>query len=205
MRSAHFSVNVSIQYTKAVSKITFVTGNDEKFLVAEAACAAKGIQLARTVLDIDEIQGENPEIIALDKADKAFRALQSPVVINDDTWEIPGLNGFPGPYMKSMNHWLTAEDFLRLTRHLADRRAIIIQIIVYQDENGTKLFRKEFENILLTGARGSYGNAIQKIVSVPSDKGLSIAEAYDKNGFVRDREVAVGWDAFATWCVAGKK
>lgn len=182
--------------------LTFVTGNNEKFQIAAAAFAIKDIVLERAKLDIDEIQGENPEVIARDKAQKAYDILKSPVIINDDSWSIPGLNGFPGAYMKSMNHWLTSADFLNLTRNLDDRRAIVIQIIVYQDAAGAHVIRNDFENILLTEARGTYGNAIQKLVSVPSDNGLSIAEAYDQGASVRSREVTAGWDQCATWYAA---
>lgn len=179
--------------------VTFVTGNDEKFAIAAASASAHGFTLEHASLDIDEIQGENSETIALDKAEKAFQILQKPIVINDDSWEIPGLNGFPGPYMKSVSQWFTPQDFINLTRGLEDKRAMLVQFIVYQDESGPHIIRNEFENRLLPEARGSYGNSWQKVVAVPSDNGLSVAEVYDKGVKVRDREVSAGWDRFAQW------
>jgi non-canonical purine NTP pyrophosphatase (RdgB/HAM1 family) len=182
-----------------MSKLFFATGNTEKFRIAEAACKALGFGLDQAVLEVDEIQGEDSEVIALDKANRAFQALRAPVVINDDSWAIPGLNGFPGPYMKSVAHWLSAQDFLNLTRSLSDRRTILSQIIVYQDAHGTHTIKNEFTNTLLTEARGNYGTSWQKIVTVPSDNGLSVAEAYDKGASLRGREVTAGWDQFAKW------
>lgn len=182
-----------------MSELYFATGNSEKFQIAEAIFLDFGIQLIQAKLDIDEIQGEDSEVISIDKANKAFALLKKPVVINDDSWSIPGLKGFPGPYMKSMNHWLSPQDLLNLTQGLKDRRAIVIQYIVYKDSRTVKVIRNDFENSLLKEARGNYGNAIQKIVSVPNDGGLSIAEAYDRGTTANEREVAAGWQQAAQW------
>jgi inosine/xanthosine triphosphate pyrophosphatase family protein len=173
--------------------IIFATGNSEKFDIARAVCEPLGIPLEQRALEIDEIQGEDSEVIVRDKARKAFDIVQRPVVVSDDSWNIPGLHGFPGPYMKSMDHWLTPDDFLNLTRPLADRHIILIQLLAYQDGEEQLVIRKEHVGKLLTEARGSYGKPLQKVISMPGDNGLSIAEAYDRGTIRAEREVSVGW------------
>jgi len=177
----------------------FTTGNIEKFDIAQAACQQLGVTLERATLDIDEIQGEDAEPIIRDKVQKAFLELKHPVIVSDDSWNIPGLRGFPGPYMKSMDHWFTPDDFLNLTRSLQDRRIILIQMLAYQDARQQKVFRVEHEGTLLPDARGSYGKPLQKIISMPGDHGLSVAEAYDRGTVHVERDVATGWREFATW------
>lgn len=185
-------------------EVFFATGNDEKFEIAAAVREPLGVSLKRTRLDIDEIQGEDSEAIIRDKAKKAFTVLSQPVIVSDDSWNIPGLHGFPGPYMKSVYHWFTPEDFLNLTRPLTDRRIILVQLLAYQDTTRQRIFRKEHVGKLLTAARGTYGNSLHKVIAMPNDEGLSVAEAYDRGAVRAERDVAAGWRAFVEWYTGDK-
>jgi XTP/dITP diphosphohydrolase len=180
-------------------ELTFVTGNDEKFRIAQKVFAVRGINLTQQPIDIDEIQSEDAEKIVLDKVAKAYQALQRPVVVNDDSWAFPGLGGFPGPYMKSIVQWFTADDFLRLTSQLSDRRVILTQWIAYQDAYEQKTFEQVYTGTILKEIRGNYGLSFHKLISMPGDDGLSVAEAYDKGVEELDREVAKGWADFVGW------
>src|SRR5579859_1519227 len=104
-----------------MKEVIFSTGNATKYRLAAQTCEKNGIKLIQKHLYIDEIQGEEPKKIVLDKAAKAYATLKKPVVVSDDSWAFQGLKGFPGPYMSSINHWFAPEDFLRLTLPLADR------------------------------------------------------------------------------------
>jgi len=179
--------------------LTFVTGNPEKFATACRVFAEHGIELAQATFDVDEIQGEDAEKIVTDKLNKAFSLTKAPVIVNDDSWAFAGLGGLPGPYMKSMVHWFSAADFINLTKQLTDKRVTLSQWIGYQDERTQKLFKLEFTGEILSEARGRYGNALQKIISMPGDDGLSVAEAYDKGIDTSKREVAKGWRQFIDW------
>lgn len=77
--------------------LIFSTGNPEKFAIGSQTCRGYGIELSQNSLEIDEIQGEDAERIVRDKADKAYSLIGEPVIVSDDSWEIPGLGGFPGP------------------------------------------------------------------------------------------------------------
>lgn len=182
-----------------MAPLTFATGNSEKFHIAAHVFTAHDITLQQADLDVDEIQSERGEAIVLDKVRRAYQLLQKPVVVNDDCWAILGLKGFPGPYMKSVAHWFTADDFLRLTRTLDDRRVVLTQRIAYKDAEHEKVLALDYEGVLLPEARGNYGTGWQKVITMPGDNGLSVAEAYDNGANVADREVAEGWRAFITW------
>jgi len=182
-----------------VRQLIFSTGNIQKFENGRAACLQAGIELLQQKLDIDEIQGEDSEVIIRDKAKKAFEILRQPVVVSDDSWHIPGLKGFPGPYMKSMNHWFTPDDFLHLTRSLKDRRIILVQLLAYYDESQQKVFRQEYTGELLKEARGNHNITSQAIITMPGDNGLSIAEVYDRDVNHAAREVSAGWHELIKW------
>lgn len=162
-----------------MEKLLCATGNNVKFGIGKHTCATFGIELEQVVIDIDEIQGEDPEAIIRDKAQKAYAALGQPVVVTDDAWTIPGLNGFPGPYMKSINYWFTPDDFIRLTRDLADRRIILSQLVAYQDDKEAVVFRGDIPCTLSREARGVSGTPLMKIIILDGDNGLTISETYD--------------------------
>lgn len=182
-----------------MQQLTFVTGNQEKFKIAASVFAKHQIPLEQAAADIDEIQADDGEKIVRDKAEKAFMQLRRPIVVNDDVWEIPGIGGFPGAYMKFVAGWFTPDDFIRLTSHLTDRRIQLKQFIAYQDASQQKIFLNIYTGELLKEPRGNYGNSLQKVISMPGDNGASVAEVYDRGAHALDREVAEGWRNFINW------
>lgn len=185
-----------------MKKLICATGNDSKFEIGKRQLAKYGVELVQTVIDIDEIQGEDLEAIIRDKAAKAYAKVGQPVVVTDDSWTIPGLQGFPGPYMKSINYWFTPNDFIRLTRDLADRRIFLNQLVAYQDEMETVVFRSDTPGTLTTEARGNFGVACQKVVTIDGDNGLTISETYDaNNGHTPERVsyLSDAWKELGAW------
>ena len=77
--------------------VYFATTNKEKLLIAQTVCSQFDIEVFQANADIDEIQGEDPGPIVKDKARRAYELLLKPIVVSDDSWAIPALNGFPGP------------------------------------------------------------------------------------------------------------
>ncbi len=162
-----------------------------------AVCEPLGIEIEQVELDITEIQSEDGAIIALDKAKRAFGQIKRPVVVTDDSWIIPGLRGFPGPYMKYINHWFTPEDFLRLTKDLDDRRIFLKQVIAYYDSNQHKTFDVEIEGRLLTEIRG--GSHFPHFAITTFDKnGRSAAELNDA-GQSAIAHLPTAWHDLCDW------
>lgn len=181
-----------------MDKLIFATGNDQKFLLADKTCASFNILLQQVKhLETTEVQSENGEDIARHKATQAFAQLQKPLVITDDTWLMPGLNGFPGPYMKSMNHWFTTQDWLNLTKGLTDRRVFLRQILVYQDELEQVLFSVDIEGLLLKEPHGTSDNTNQPIMSFDNGE-HSIAEMFatGKSAVAHKHNT---WHEFCEW------
>jgi XTP/dITP diphosphohydrolase len=184
-------------------EITFATGNAAKFRSASLICKQFDIKLHQATLEINEIQAEDATVIARDKAQKAYELVGSPTVVNDDSWIIPGLNGFPGPYMKSMNDWLTPEDFLRLTEPLTDRRVILAQYTVYQDKHGQQLFRRDIEGVLLPEIRGEYPDSPNMSIISFDDGKTSAAELLAKQLPVID-DYRTTWHDLGEWLTKDK-
>lgn len=186
-------------------ELIFVTGNAEKFASAKAICGKHGFQVRQVVAEIDEIQGEDSERIARDKAQKAFELVGQPVIISDDSWSIPSLNGFPGAYMKSVSQWFTPQNFLDLLQNAEDRSAILRQYLVYQDEKETVLFLKEHRGQIAREPRGPAKNAWLPVITMEADKGRTLAEVAAADGLndpQRSAEVGDAWEDLLVWLKA---
>lgn len=177
--------------------ILYATGNEHKFLLAQTICNTFNVELEQSSLNVPEIQGEDGELIAKDKAEKAFAKFKKPVVITDDNWIIPGLNGFPGAYMKSVNDWFTVQDWLHLTQPLQDRRIILRQIAVYQDESSQHLFSQDIEGILLPEARGTSPYSHSSITSF--DNGQHSSAEFHERGESSAAHRHTVWHDFVEW------
>lgn len=187
-----------------MQQITFVTSNNEKFKAAAIICKSAGIDLLRNSIDIDEIQGDDPEHIVRDKVEKAFLACGSeqPVVVVDDSWEIPALGGFPGAYMKYVNQWFRPDDFLRLMSGITDRRAIMHQYLAYKDKQETVIFSTDIPGAMVTKQRGSHKETSATVIALDVDKGRTIAEIYEdgiEKNQQRYKDRGDAWYTFSAW------
>lgn len=169
--------------------------------MGDSVCTRHGLELVQKNIDLDEVQSEDPHYVAVRKAEAAFKIIDKPLVVSDDSWLIHGLNGFPGVYAKSINAWFTTDDYLRLTRDLNDRTVTLVQKLVYKDKNQLKTFTVTTKGELLKEARGKVGAPIQKIVSFETDGSQkSIAETLaSKNKRFEQSATLKVWQEFANW------
>ncbi len=159
-------------------KITFVTGNKDKFQDAEVILGKYGYEVVQRKLDIIEIQDIDGASIARHKADQAYTQLKKPLFINDTQWMIPALNDFPGAFMKYTNDCFTPSDWLRLMAGVKDRRAIMREILVYKDANSNEVMYKDVVGEFLLAEDGVDGVSSDKVISFSGD-GVSIAKSRD--------------------------
>lgn len=183
--------------------INFATTNKEKIQIAQAICSDANIVVESVHLDIDEIQGEEAEKIVRDKAKRAYEKFGAPVVVSDDTWNIRALRGFPGAYMKSINHWFKPEDFLKLMNGVEDRHIILHQYLAYTDGNVTKVFKNDIKGQIINEARGkSEKSPNGTVIVLDSDNGKTIAEVFEQGDeaiSARHKNRLDAWHALVEW------
>lgn len=137
-----------------MSEVLFVTGNDVKFHTAQTVGRQFGVEVIQHDLKMLEMQADNGEEVASYKAEQAYSELGQPLVVSDDSWTIPGLQGFPGPYMRYINEWFRPQDWLNLTAPLENREIYLQQVVVYQAENEQRVFATHIAGTLLREIRG---------------------------------------------------
>jgi len=182
--------------------LLFVTGNDVKFRTASTVCKSYGLEVERMSIDIQEIQAHDGETVARDKALRIFEELQRPVLISDDTWMIPALKNFPGPYMKFVNDMFTAEDWLRLTEPLADRRIILRQFVVYQDKRRQELFYTDIDGMLLKEIRGRCQYPHTSLTSFDGGKTTVAERITQQRSAIAESGKRTSWHDFCEWFTA---
>jgi len=83
----------------------YSTTNKHKFREAEKVFE----DIRMRGVDTEEIQG-SPQRIIRDKCLKAYKVVEEPVVVDDVSFFIDDLGGFPGPYIKYFLQGLNAEE-----------------------------------------------------------------------------------------------
>ena len=84
--------------------IIFATSNSGKVATLERWCRVAGLDadIAQSALDLIEPQADTAEEVAQVKARQAYEQLRQPVLVDDSSFHIAALNGFPGAYIKPM-------------------------------------------------------------------------------------------------------
>lgn len=150
-------------YTERMKSLIYATGSKAKFEYVVKLLADVPLVLEQRKVDVDEIQSDVPEKIAERKARDAFATIREPLFVTDTFWAIPALNGFPGAYMKDVNQWLSAGDFLKLMEGKEDRRIIAKDVITYTDGTTTKQFTIELEGSFATTPWDGSSNALDSV------------------------------------------
>lgn len=186
-----------------MSRLYFATTNKEKKLIAQTICAKFNINLQTVSIAIDEIQGEDSLKIVKDKAYRAYDALSKPVVVSDDSWDILALNGFPGPYMKSINYWFKPADFLRLMTGIEDRTFIPHQLLAYYDGKTMKVFTNDIPGKIINEPRGINNyTPFMSVAVLDPDNGRTVAEVFEQGqSAVTERYLTRPdvWHNFIAW------
>jgi len=174
--------------------IIFATSNERKLGEARIACYKFNIKVEQIILDIEEIQSDDPIEISANKSEKAYAKIKKPVVVSDTYWFIPSLNGFPGGYMKDVAKWFTSEDFINLVKDKNDKRISFTESITYKDSSQTKTLSKEYRGNLVDKPRG-LGNSIENVAEFG---GFTLGERREQGGYSHKPEEYV-WFDFAKW------
>ena len=182
---------------KGISVLILFTTNQRKIAEARTIIDENGIEFEARSADIDEIQHHDPTEIAKAKAKAAYEIIKRPLVINDSSWSIPALNGFPGGYMKEVNKWFSAQDWLNLLRDKKDRSAILHERTIYYDGELMRVFEVSTNGIFVDSPRGEWPEDMEKLVSLY--EGKTLAENHEDEKAGDSMKHSEHWREFAEW------
>jgi len=102
--------------------LIFVTSNLDKLREAEAVL---GLKLGHEALDLEEIQSLDIEVVVRHKARGARQQVVGPVLVEDTSLELEGMNGFPGPLIRWLLISVGPRGICKLADVFTNRRAVV--------------------------------------------------------------------------------
>lgn len=131
--------------------IKFVTSNKGKVLALQNRLGNLA-DVEQMEIDLPEIQANNAREIAEEKARIAFEKIKKPLMVQDSSFHIEALGGFPGPYIKYINQTIGPEGILKLMADEKNRNCHFELALVYVDKSGNL---HTFENTNRTNGKVS--------------------------------------------------
>ena len=133
---------------------TLVTGNPNKLREAREIC---GEQLVSHALDLPEIQSLDLREVLQRKGEEAWRRLQRPVIVEDTSLALHGMNGFPGPLVKWMLDAIGPDGIARQAIATGNPGVAAICGLVYRDGDQEVIVEGTTRGELVLPARGGEG------------------------------------------------
>ena len=169
-------------------KINYLTTNELKFKIAKNYFdELPDAELVQQTFETPEIQAETCEEIATYSALFAAKQLGEPCVKMDAGFFIPALGGFPGPFVKYVNNWLSEEKYLALMEYETDPSVYFEDATAVAFPDGTvKNFTKQYNGTI--AEPGNYTSS-----KWPANS-LFIPDGYDRPlGSMSDKEQEEYW------------
>ena len=175
-----------------MKSLVFVTGNPYKFEVAKKSLGLVNIEVVQEKLDTPEIQSMEVEEVAAYSAKWAAEKLGKPVVTSDAGYYIHALRGFPGPFIKYVNGWLSMDEILKMMEGKTNRSAEVRICVAYCVPGGKPetFLTKVSGNIALKADNETPGAFMIDRLFIPEgyDKTLSQFPAEEAVTFWSSRE-----------------
>lgn len=133
-----------------MKEILFATSNVGKVASLRRVFDRNSVAIAIRQVDLSliEPQADTAVEVSRVKARQAYEQLGQPVVVDDGSFHIEALNGFPGPYAKYMNDTIGVEGYLKVMKGIDNRRAYFLNCLVFVDAQGVE---HSFESSPYTG------------------------------------------------------
>ncbi len=155
----------------------FVSSNNHKYAEAKSILETFGIKLGFLKSNLEEIQSNSLDEIAVRKAKDAFTKFKKPVIIEDDGLFINSLSGFPGPYSSYVFKTIGNDGILNLLKN--NRKAKFVSIITYCDKTNLQSFHAKLDGIISKFQKGK-GWGYDPIF-IPKNSQITFAQMNEKN------------------------
>lgn len=140
-------------------EIIFATGNKGKVATLQHNLQSHGIDVSvmQAHIDLIEPQAASASEVAIVKARQAYEQLSQPVLVDDSSFHISALGGFPGPYIKYMLETVGIEGIMKFMNGQTDRSAYFMSSLVFIDESGEEhVFNGQDEKGMIVNVADDY-------------------------------------------------
>jgi len=159
-------------------KIVVVTSNIHK--AAEIAdFFGSLVEITHVSMEIPEYRHDDVGEIAYRKAEYAFQALNSPLMVDDTAFSIEALSGFPGTYAAYVLSTIGNKGILKLLEGVVHRNAYFETAIAVASKKGIRVFKGRVDGVIVS-PRGNSGFGYDPIFEV-GDCTLAELDRAEKN------------------------
>lgn len=146
-----------------MESITFITGNagKAKFLSDYLKRPFEHLKL-----DLPEIQSMDLREIVEDKVRRAYAEIHKPVLVEDSSLELTGLNGLPGTLAKWFYEALGNEGLGKLASTLATQEAVTRCMFALYDGETMHIFEGDMQGSIAPQPKGESGFGFDPIFIV---------------------------------------
>ena len=152
--------------------LTIVSSNADKAREIEEFFG-NTLEVTHVSLDIPELRSEDVIEISRKKAKYAFDQILSPLIVDDTSFSIDALKGFPGPYAAYVLHTIGNAGILKIMKDVENRNAHFTTAIAFADSNGIRVFSGTIHGRIVMIPRGRGGFGYDPIFEV---EGRTLAE-----------------------------
>lgn len=137
-----------------IKDLTFITGRQDK---VDQLSRYLGVPINLHKLDLDEIQSLSAKKVSEHKVRQAYEFLKVPVIVDDTSFYIKGMNNFPGPLIKFFMEALEDQKICDLVSQLESNEAIGTVDIGFFDGKELKIFTGEVIGTISKTPKGERG------------------------------------------------
>ncbi len=134
--------------------ITFITSNKSK---AEQLSRYLKLPLKHQSVEIEELQSLDPKKVVEHKARQAYKAIGTPVVVDDVSLVIHTLGRLPGPFIKFFLMEMGTEGICKLLDKYKDRSATASVMLGFYDGKEFKSFEASLDGSIAKSPKGQNG------------------------------------------------
>lgn len=175
------------------SDVLFVSSNKNKYKEARSILSKFGMKLNFFESNLQEIQAETLEEVAIHKVIEAFSLCKKPVIVEDDGLFVRSLNGFPGVFSSFVLKTIGNKGILKLLS--AQRHAQFRAVVAYCDKKqSVELFTGIVDGVISKKPLGKDWG--YDPIFVPKGQNKTYAQLTDKNS-ISHRYLALR--KFANW------
>lgn len=185
-------------------KIDFVTSNKHKVKLANKIFAQYSIEAKMVNFDFLEVQKVDGEEVAFHKAQQLLNSTKKPFIIEDTSFHVEALKGFPGALFKYIFQFLGYKYIFKMMDKVSNRHAFFKGVIVYGNPKTkeVKSFVGVVKGTLSESRRGNNKRGtIANEIFIPKGFKKTLAELNKKEWsiFLNQIEKENHYAKFAKW------
>lgn len=170
-----FEWNFTPKPNNMQNTIYLVTKNESKLKVAQNALKVYGITVDQVAIDTLEIQSSSVEEVVKYSVQFAANKVGKPVIKGDVGFSVEALGGFPGPFIKFVNKWITPQQFINLYKNETNKKAYFTDALGYCEPGGEPVcFVTKTYGTLSERPTGDNGNTVDSLF-IPDGFATTIA------------------------------